>query len=94
MSPLQRLLDRVLPPTGVHRGPRAGAVVERLEVPLDDLFGPPLPVFAEVPHGTVAPQAFRHCTQCGGDVAVVLHPSGAHTCDGGHLTVPANDGEG
>ncbi|MFJ5259123.1 helix-turn-helix domain-containing protein [Streptomyces sp. NPDC088387] len=35
MSPLLRLLDRVLPPTGIHRGPRAGTVAERIEVSLD-----------------------------------------------------------
>lgn len=94
MSPLEKLLDRLLPPSGVHRGQRAASVApERVEVPLDDLFGPPLPQFVDVPHGAIAPQAFRHCTPCGGEVAVVLHPSGAHTCGTGHLTVPTAGGE-
>lgn len=89
MSPLHRLLDRVWAPTGLHRGPRAGTVPERIEVPLPGLTGPQLPEFVDVPHGAIAPQAFRPCTPCGGDVAVVLHGDGsAYECDTGHLTIP------
>lgn len=88
MSPLQRLLDRVLPPTGLHRGHRAVRVPERIEVPLAGLASlPPQRLFPDVPHGAIAAQAFRHCSPCGGDVAVVLHPKGAHRCGAGHVTI-------
>ncbi|MFI1562145.1 hypothetical protein ACH4ZX_03625 [Streptomyces sp. NPDC020490] len=57
----------------------------RIEVPLDHLLGPR---FADVPHGAIAPQGFRNCPPCGGEVPVVLHPGGAHTCEAGHLVLP------
>ncbi|MCI3271431.1 hypothetical protein [Streptomyces cylindrosporus] len=93
MSPLHRLLDRVLPPTGTHRGRRANTAPERIEVPLDSLLGPQLPAFVDVPHGAVAPQSFRYCPPCGGDVAVVLHPGDTHRCEAGHFTIPTTNGE-
>ncbi|MGX1909037.1 hypothetical protein ACWIID_09260 [Streptomyces phaeochromogenes] len=87
MSPL-RILRQLVAPTGQHRGPRAGSLPARNEVPIDSLLQPPLPAFAEAPaHGAIAPLAFRHCRPCGGDVAVVLHGNGTHSCDGGHLTI-------
>lgn len=87
MSPLHKLLDRFLPPTGHHRGARAIRVPKRIEVPLAGLASLPPQRFPDVPHGAVAAQAFRPCSPCGGDVAVVLHPKGAHRCGAGHITI-------
>jgi hypothetical protein len=42
--------------------------------------------FPQPAFGAVVTQAWRACQPCGGDVAVVLHPSGAHTCGEGHTT--------
>jgi hypothetical protein len=85
MSPLRALRRFREPGTGRHR---SMPCPERIEVPLRGLNGPPLPQFPEAAFGAVAPQAFRYCSPCGGEVAVVLHPSGAHTCGTGHLTLP------
>ncbi|MFI9154546.1 hypothetical protein [Streptomyces sp. NPDC053367] len=44
---------------------------------------------AGFPHpefGAVVTQGFAACDPCGGDVPVVLHPSGGHTCQAGHTT--------
>jgi hypothetical protein len=92
VSPLRRLRQFRAPGTGRHRLVRAP---ERIKVTLSGLSQPYPPQFIEAPaHGAIAPQAFRHCTPCGGDVAVLLHHSGAHTCDSGHLTLPTTIGEG
>lgn len=85
MSPLHRLLDRVLPPTGIHRGPRAGTVPERIEVPLDDLLGPQswytTPHFADVPSHEVLAEAWRPCSGlCDGEMPSVLGKDGSWTC--------------
>jgi hypothetical protein len=42
--------------------------------------------FPQPAFGACVTQAFRHCRPCGADVPVVLHPSGAHTCQHGHTT--------
>ncbi|MFE7273002.1 hypothetical protein [Streptomyces sp. NPDC057623] len=77
MSPLHRLLDRVLPPTGHHRGTRAGTVPERIEVSLDDLLGPPWPDPAPTPaFGVAVTQAWRDCPPCDKATAGVLHKDG------------------
>ncbi|WP_405543989.1 hypothetical protein OG478_23005 [Streptomyces phaeochromogenes] len=87
MSPL-RILRQLVAPTGQHRGTRAGSLPALIEVPIDSLLRPQLPGFPEAPaHGAIAPQAFRHCLPCGGDVAVVLHGNGTHSCDEGHFTI-------
>lgn len=76
MSPLHRLLDRVLPPKGQHRGPRAGTLPERIKVPLDDLIGPwPEPALPK-PFGAAVTQAWRDCPPCGKATAGILHNDG------------------
>ncbi|WP_151480652.1 hypothetical protein [Streptomyces albicerus] len=85
MSPLRLIRQFCAPGTGKRR---AGVVRERIEVPLDSLLRPHLPVFPEAPaHGDIAPQAIRNCRGCGGDVAVVLHGNGTFSCDEGHFTI-------
>ena len=40
---------------------------------------------ARVPAGVVD-QAFRHCVDCGGVAAAVVHADGSHTCADGHTS--------
>ncbi len=97
MSPLHKLLDRVLPPTGNHRGPRAGATPERIAVSLDDLLGPrswyTTPSVTDVPPCGVLTQAWKSCSGlCVGEMPSVLHEDGSWTC--GHcLTTTRPEGD-
>lgn len=91
VSPLNRLLERVLPPTGVHRGLRAGSTPERIEVPIDDLIGPwPEPAPAK-PFGAAATQAWQDCPPCSKATAGVVHADG-WTC-GECLTTTTTQGD-
>ncbi|MFJ1869924.1 hypothetical protein [Streptomyces chartreusis] len=87
MSPLRTLRQLVVGPTGKHRGPRAQAAAERITVPLAGLTSLPPQRFPDVPHGAIAPQAFRPCQPCGREVPVVLHEHWAYRCSAGHITV-------
>lgn len=96
MSPL-RTLRQLVVPTGRHRGPRAGTVPERIEVPLDDLIGPrswyTTPTVTDVPSCGVLTQAWKPCSGlCDGEMPSVLHEDGSYTC--GHcLTTTRPEGE-
>jgi len=79
VSPLHRLLDRVLPPTGLHRGVRAGTLPGRVEVSLADLLGPPaLAPFPEPPVHGVITQGWQYCpaASCRKDTVGVVHADG------------------
>lgn len=45
----------------------------------------------EPAHGALAVQAFAWCPLCRADVAVVVHPGGAHRCDRNHVTITTGD---
>ncbi|MFP3990684.1 hypothetical protein U9R90_25105 [Streptomyces sp. E11-3] len=87
MSPLDTLRQLVRPGPGRHR---SAPQPERIQVPLDDLLGPP-PYFPEPPIHGVLVQAWDDCRPCGRATAGVLHKDG-WTCGECLAVTPPADG--
>ena len=65
---------------GRHRARAPKRVVEY--VPAAEI----VPGFDQ-PYGALAPTGIAHCRGCGRNVAVVMHPGGAHRCEHGHINI-------